>query len=200
MKISLNIQAWTQVAVTALSFPALSWSGEPAYDCGEATGQVEQLICTDANLAVMDRQLAEVYRTALVKLPEDELPLLKAEQRGWIKGRNECWKADQIYDCVKLEYQTRIVELQIKSGQLIAPTPVGYQCGDDEGAPFLAAYYANASPPAVVLTRGQDQVIAFSAPSGSGAKYTTTQVEFWEHQGEATLTWFGNELKCSVLK
>jgi uncharacterized protein len=71
MKISLNIQAWTQVAVTALSFPALSWSGEPAYDCGEATGQVEQLICTDANLAVMDRQLAEVYRTALVKLPED---------------------------------------------------------------------------------------------------------------------------------
>ena len=99
-----------------------------------------------------------------------------------------------------MEYQIRVVQLQIKSGQLMAPSSVSYQCGDDEETQFYAAFYTNASPPAVVLTRGQDQVIAFSVPSGSGSKYTASRVEFWEHQGEATLTWFGNVLGCSVLR
>lgn len=37
-----------------------------------------------------------------------------------------------------------------------------------------------------------------SAQSGSGARYADTQGnEFWEHQGEATLSAGGNKLKCT---
>ena len=50
------------------------------------------------------------------------------------------------------------------------------------------------------MTRGNDQVIAFIDRSGSGARYTAEGVEFWEHQGEAKLNWFGIEKKCTVMK
>jgi hypothetical protein len=41
----------------------------------------------------------------------------------------------------KLSYRTRIVELQIKSGQLVAPTPVGYACTGGGDKPFFVTFY-----------------------------------------------------------
>ena len=99
-----------------------------------------------------------------------------------------------------MEYQERIVQLQIKSGQLAAPSTVSYHCAGEDQPPFSVLYYNDAVPPAAVLMRGQDQVIAFIAPSGSGARYVSEGVELWEHQGEATVTWFGIRLICKVLQ
>jgi uncharacterized protein len=42
--------------------------------------------------------------------------MLKAHQRGWIKGRNECWKADDEKKCMADEYRLRIKELKEKYG------------------------------------------------------------------------------------
>ena len=36
--------------------------------------------------------------------------------------------------------------------------------------------------------------------SGSGARYAAPNVELWEHQGEATLDWYGKKLTCAVMK
>lgn len=184
----------------ALAAPAASTASEPGFDCARASGQVEQLICADDSLAVLDRKLGETYGVALENYPADELASLKAEQRGWIKGRNDCWKADNINACVTQAYQTRIVELQISSGQLTAPTSVSYDCGDPDKTPLFAAFYKDADPAAVVLTSGNDQVIAFIVRSGSGARYAAEGVEFWEHHGEASVNWFGTERKCTVIK
>jgi uncharacterized protein len=181
-------------------FPTLVHASEPAFDCANATGQIQQLVCSDEELAELDRQLADVYLTALENLPQDDVPMVKAEQRGWIKGRDDCWKANDEKQCATTEYQTRIVQLQIISGQLSAPDAVGLDCGATEQTPFFAVFYADTSPPAVVLTRGQDQVIAFIDRSGSGARYITSGVEFWEHQAQATVDWFGTKLKCSIVK
>lgn len=100
--------------------------------------------------------------------------------------------------CTELEYRTRIVEIQIKSGQLMAPTSVGYVCKGAESNPFFATFYKETDPPSAVITYGDDQVIAFIAPSGSGAKYAAADVEFWEHHGEATVDWFGTKLRCKT--
>jgi len=70
----------------------------------------------------------------------------------------------------------------------------------DNGKTFFATFYQETDPPSAVLTNGDDQVIAFIEPSGSGAKYTAANVEFWEHHGEATVTWFGAEMRCKALK
>jgi uncharacterized protein len=184
----------------AASAAAVALVSGPSYDCTRAQGQVQELICTNESLAALDRTLADVYAIALDRFPLDELSTLKAEQRGWIKGRDECWKADDVSACVTDEYHRRTVALQIKSGQLMAPTPVSYKCDEAAELPFSAAFYGDTHPASVVLTYGPDQVIAFSTPSGSGAKYATSGVEFWEHHGEATVDWFGKKWKCKVIR
>jgi uncharacterized protein len=73
---------------------------------------------------------------------------------------------------------------------------VGYVCTGGDGQPFAATFYNETDPPSAVLTHGDDQVIAFVAPSGSGARYEAANVEFWEHQGEASVEWRGKALVC----
>ncbi len=62
----------------------------PSFSCdGFKPGSIEEMICTDTELAALDRRLAEVYAAAQKKATNESPPVLKAEQRGWIKGRNE---------------------------------------------------------------------------------------------------------------
>lgn len=171
----------------------------PSFDCAKATGQVEQLVCKDAGLAALDRKLADAYAKALKGWPANVAKEQRTFQRGWIKGRNDCWKDSDVRACVENEYKTRLVDVQIKGGLVMAPTPVGYRC-KGEDTPVMAAFYKETDPPSAVVTIGNDQVIAFLARSGSGAKYTAANVEFWEHQGEVTLAWFGKKLTCAPLK
>ena len=58
----------------------------------------------------LDRELAKLYREALAKAPDRNL--LKAEQRGWIKGRNDCWKAPDEKQCMIDQYRFRIEDLR----------------------------------------------------------------------------------------
>ena len=62
----------------------------PAFDCAKAQGEAEQLVCKDEGLAALDRKLDEVFKTARAKATNEVPPVLVAEQRGWVRGRNEC--------------------------------------------------------------------------------------------------------------
>jgi len=84
----------------------------PSFDCAKASHEVEELICKDAELADLDRSLADLYAVVLKNTPASEQKMLKAEQRGWVKGRNDCWKSSDERGCVKREYEVRISELK----------------------------------------------------------------------------------------
>ena len=136
---------------------------------------------------------------ALKRHEEDNYEDPRPYQRGWIKGRNACWKAEDMRQCVETEYRYRIAGLQIAYGALVVPKPVNYACGDFD---LAAVFYRETDPPAVVLTpigghEGPDQVVAYQVPAASGARYEGPNGLFWEHHGEAMLTWFGNELRCT---
>ncbi len=198
MRAGRPVLAGLVLAAAALPQPALPAPAEsPSFDCAAAGGEIEELICSDAALAGLDRDLAGVYRRALDTLPPEDAKRQRSIQRGWIKGRNECWKAEDPAACATYMYQARMVELQIMSGQLAVPEPVGYDCEGDQG-PFFAVFYNDTDPSAAVLTRASDQVIAFRASSASGARYVAANVEFWEHHGEATVAWFGRKFVCTV--
>ena len=172
----------------------------PSFDCAKAGWSVEELICKDADLAALDRQMAAVYAAALKRVTEDNYEDPAAVQRGWIKGRNDCWKSDNLRACIVSSYQHRIAELQIQYGQLVVPTPVYYTCGKTA---LTAVFYQQTDPQTVVLTfipalTGVDQILAYHSPSGSGAQYEGRNVSFWEHHGEAKLTWFDQEMSCKV--
>ena len=169
----------------------------PTFDCGKAAGKVETLICADASLATLDRRLADVYARAITESPAHEAATQKALQRGWIKGRDDCWKSAAVKTCVEREYRSRIVELQIVSGQVQGLAPVSFRCTGAPAAPVTATFYNETEPPSAVLTVGTDQVIAFRQPAASGISYTGNDVDYREHQGAVTLKWFGATIACT---
>ena len=116
-------------------------------------------------------------------------------RRGWVKERDACWKADDLRLCVLEAYRTRLVELAIGAPGRVVPTTVEYRCSDNR-QPFTMVYYNDIDPQAAVMTWGNDQAIVFPQPAASGAKYGRVGIEYWEHQGEASVDFFGNKLSC----
>lgn len=87
-------------------------AAHPSFDCAKASHEVEKLICKDAELAQLDRSLAELYAAVLRSSAQGEQKSLKTEQRGWVKGRDDCWKSDDMRRCVADEYRDRIDALK----------------------------------------------------------------------------------------
>jgi uncharacterized protein len=170
----------------------------PSFDCSAARpGSVEALVCQDEALAALDRTLAEVYAHARARSADEHPPFLVAEQRGWIKGRDECWKADDERACVEDSYRRRIANLQARYRLVPAKGPVFYAC-DGNPANELVATFFETDPPTLIAERGDQTSLMYVAPSGSGARYEGRNESFWEHQGEVTLTWgYGSpQLTC----
>jgi membrane-bound inhibitor of C-type lysozyme len=78
----------------------------------------------------------------------------------------------------------------------LAPSlgPVNFTC-DDAGASSVTVVFFETNPATMLATRGNDTALLFIQPSGSGAKYQGQTVTFWEHQGEALITW-GHDTKA----
>lgn len=163
----------------------------PSFDCGRAEGSVQELICSDAELAGLDRRLDQLYRKALDSFPQEEIPTLKATQRGWIKGRDECWKSENIGDCAREAYERRITELEIKTGSTMVPAPAIYSCEDGR---LLTAYFYNETlMPALILGDGTEQHLLYHALSASGARYEGRNISFWSKGDRAQYSTFGAE-------
>jgi len=158
----------------------------PAYDCTVARGIIETLICQDPGLSALDRQMAEVYAAAEPKASNEFPSVLKPEQRGWVKGRNDCWKSDDRAACVSESYRLRIAELQARY-RLIEPTAsVTWRCPDK--AEVVAVYFAT-MPATLIAERGDNVSLMYQQPAASGTRYAGRNESLWEHQGEALIQW-----------
>ncbi len=170
-------------------------AADPSFDCNKASASVEVLICGDDELAELDRELAEIWQRALPAFPEAERPHRQAYQRGWIKGRNDCWKSVDVAGCVRSEYERRITELQILAGLVMAPDAVQWSC---EGDRLLwTAYYTNTKLPAAVLTSADEQVLAFGAETATGRLYKGANARFLDEGDRARVEWMNDETTCS---
>lgn len=170
----------------------------PSFDCtGVEAGSIEALVCEDATLSALDRKLAEVYAAASAKAGNEHPPVLKAEQRGWIKGRNECWKSDDKRACVTDEYRRRIAELQARYRLLPATGPVAFTCDGNPANEVIVTFFET-DPPTLIAERGDSVSLMYRQPSASGTKYQGRNESFWEHQGEARITWGYDvqEMRC----
>jgi len=170
----------------------------PSFSCDETkAGSIEAMICGDEELSALDRKLAHVYAAATGKATNEHPPVLKAEQRGWIKGRNECWKSDDKRGCVQGEYVLRIAELQARYRLVPGAGPVRFIC-DGNPANEVVATFFETSPPTLIAERGDSVSLMYLQRSGSGAKYQGRNETLWEHQGEALITWgYGApEMRC----
>lgn len=182
------------IAATSFCFAAEG----PSFDCHKVQqGSIEAQVCADPALSTLDRTLAEVYSAASAKAKNERPPVLKTEQRGWVKGRNECWKAADKRDCIEFAYRNRIVELQARYRLVEASPATFFACNGNPSDEVVVTYFRT-DPPSLIAERGDRSSLMTIQPSGSGARYQGRNESFWEHQGEATLVWgYGApEMKC----
>lgn len=187
---------------TLLFSPLLAAAATPSFECAKAKGAAETLICKDAGLAALDNELSALYPKAIAGFSPEQQKSERAIQRGWIKGRNDCWKAGDLRQCVEDSYQLRITELQIKGGQLRVPTPVDYQCG--KSVTLSTYFYNEAKRPAAMINlsegNNQQQVLAYETPTASGARYEGQNLTLWTKGSDAMLERYGQPtLNCSEI-
>ena len=177
--------------------PALAL--EPSFDCTRAESGAEEAVCASDALASLDLELARLYELAAggPHMTAEALAELKATQRGWIKGRDDCWKADDgIEACVARDYALRIAELRTghadaRAGEGASTGPVAILCeGFEDG---ISATFVNTAAPMVALIWGTDAVAVPQVEAASGAKYAGSggylgEGTFWSHGDEATLS------------
>ncbi len=132
----------------------------PSFDCAQKlTSSVEQRICTDAKLAALDRQMAEVYAAAVAKATPADARSFATEQRGWPKGRNDCWKEADVPACVETAYRMRIAGLQARY-RLVEPVgSARYVCPGNPPREATADYFATDPPTAIVEYAGATQLM-----------------------------------------
>ena len=195
-------------ARTALLFTlfASGWSASgsaataqgPSYSCEKIeAGGIEDMICKDAGLSALDRKLAGVYAEASKKAANEHPPVLKAEQRGWVKGRDDCWKSDDKKRCVEDEYELRIAELQTRYRLVSGTGPFRYVCDGDPRNEVTVTFFET-DPPTLIAERGDSVSLMYLQPGASGARYQGRNETLREHQGDTWITWGYDapEMRC----
>jgi len=182
-------EAWCDYVEQLAIGDQMDTGSGPSFDCTKARdGSIEAAVCADAALSALDRKLAEVYGEAAKKANNQQPPTLKAEQRGWIKGRNECWKSEDKPACIRDEYQQRIAELQARYRLVPSLGPFSYACEGDRANEVVVTFFET-DPPTLIAERGDSTSLMTIQRSGSGARYQGRNESFWEHHGEARIQW-----------
>ncbi|MEO0760602.1 MAG: MliC family protein [Pseudomonadota bacterium] len=190
------------LSVLVWAVPAVGQEG-PSFDCARASSSAEELVCEDAALAALDQRLAARFGAALAAAEGldagagEAVATLRAMQRGWIKGRDDCWKAVDLRICVEDAYLTREGEL-VAGWMLEAPTAVvAYACADNPADEVVAHFFATERP-SVRLEYGDSIETGVLVPAASGSRYAAGFGRgLWVRGDEALLTWpEGTEKRC----
>jgi uncharacterized protein len=166
-------------------------------DCTRAASAVEEMVCRDGALASLDRKLVDVYATASKTATSDQKNRLAADQQRWLSERDACSKSSDKTACTKELYLQRIADLQAQFKLVTSHGPFHFVCNGDPGNVLVAQYF-DSDPATARFTHDGRTVTAFVQRSGSGARYGGPSVSYWEHQGEASVVWFGRTMKCAT--
>lgn len=182
MKTLTGICTCLFVASAAISLCAKAATPAPlfktSFDCAGATAPVEKLICRDAQLARMDRELNRLYRLALTderSVPRPEK--VDSEQQIWTLKRNQCFTEADPKACTVARYAERAH--QLRQGSAIVRTkdpdrltegPVAIRCAGLNA--LIAATYFNADPGVVYLRWANTAITLNQEPAGTGLRYS----------------------------
>ncbi|WP_244868037.1 MliC family protein [Vannielia litorea] len=158
--------------VLCLTAPATAQS----FDCAKAESSAEKLVCSDARLGALDDRVAARYAAALSAAEsldagaEDAVAELKAVQRGWIGGRDECWKTENVAACVEQSYLRREAEL-VATWMLEQPTNTAVWACDGNPANEVVTMFFDTELPSLRFERGDSIDVGTLTPAASGSRY-----------------------------
>jgi len=162
-------------------------------DCSKAVSTTAKMVCSDKGLAALDGKMSELYAAT------GKSPAVIAQQRRDLFRADNCGSASDTHACVETAYQRRIIALEIEQGKAGKAISAKYNCGAAVKN-FSASFYNSTEPQSVMLVNGRDHAVALIAMSGSGSRYTAPGIEYWEHQGEAAVTWRGAKMTCKIVR
>lgn len=190
--------------------PAIETSPNPSFDCAKAESSAQKLVCTDANLAALDREVDRLFVLARdgKSLSETRRKELLAVQRGWIKGVDDCWKSDNLRYCVVENYAMRTHQLRQGYAEARSEDDKGISAGPSAmrcmGLDALIGMTYVQSNPASVYAEWLDRgVVMESVPVASGVRYEGSAFDgkyvLWTKGKEAMFELPGNKeaLKCT---
>ncbi|MFG1320090.1 MliC family protein [Xanthobacter autotrophicus] len=180
---------------------------QPSFDCRAASAEAEQIVCADAALMALDQRLARRYAAALAIVEKldsgskEAVATLRATQRGWISGRNDCWKAQDKPACVKQEYLRREGDL-VARYILEKPNAIASFACEGNPANEVTVYFFDTQQPSVRLEYGDAIDTGALALSASGARYDASFGRLlWIKGNEATFVWEeGKDMTCRLTK
>lgn len=170
----------------------------PSFSCDQVDpASIEARVCADATLSALDRKLADTYSAALSKAGNQNPPLLKAEQRGWIKGRNECWKAASESECISNEYERRIAELQARYKLVEYAGPLRFTCDGNSANEVMVTFFQTV-PLTLIAERGDSVALMYQQSADSDSKYLGSNETYQGHDDEAVIKWGFDapEMRC----
>lgn len=153
--------------------PAIAQDG-PSFDCAKAESSAEEAICASPVLAALDRRVGDVYARALAVAKgldagaEDAVATLQAEQRGWISGRDDCWKDSDIDACIETAYLTREGAL---TAQWMLAEPTGTTFWMCDGNLEVVTMYFDTPLPSVRFEVGDSVTVGNLTRTASGSRY-----------------------------
>ncbi len=199
----------------ATALPVAARAEGPTFNCAKAQGEVEKLICSDASLAALDRRLASVYKAASEKAKGKLATRLREDQRGWVKGRNDCWKAngqktwitatwtvDTVKGCVDAQYRLRTAELQ-SVWRLVPPKTVSLACQGNPANEVVANFFET-DPATIRLERGDRTVTLWRVGAATAGTYEGQNVSVTHQGDELKVSWLDTntgkteELQCKA--
>lgn len=192
------------LALMLLAAPATQ-AAEASFDCAKTEHEIEDLICKTDSLKVLDTELAGIYKQALAvvaKFPDgaEVAKTLKAEERGWSKGKNDCWKAQDKLACTTGEYERRIAFLQAQYMLVTAGPPQSYVCNNNPADEFVVTAMPTRLP-TVRIARGDSTEIAWAEASTPGLYNGSFGVSLTITGEAAEFVWKdGGKTNCTLRK
>lgn len=184
----------------AMSLSTAALAQEPSFPCTKARGTVEEAICSVPTLAALDRKLDEVYKAATAKAKGAPATQLREEQRGWVKGRNDCWKANgqetwitaswtvaTVNDCVEAQMRLRTSELQAL-WQLTPPKTTSYVCQGQPANEVVVSTF-DTDPATIRLERGDRAITLWRVGTASEGRYEGRNVTLVHQDNAVNVTW-----------
>ena len=157
-----------------------------SFNCEQADSDIARQVCQSPRLSELDAQSADTFEKALAQSDSDKhKSTLRAMQRGWIKGRDACWQADNVKQCIIDAYQHRNASLQVQYQLTTAVDHLQYDC---EGKQVSVDFY-DTTPQFIALREGEQQWLMQRVIAASGAKYQGRNQVFWQKGDNAFVQW-----------
>jgi len=105
---------WTNGSFSAIGNP-VNKNDPPSFDCSKAVKPTERMICQDAELSFLDRQLAESYRMVLKSASVERKEIVRRQQVEWLAEYSRACNAplsdEQRRDCIDQHLTDRLMTI-----------------------------------------------------------------------------------------